>query len=128
MPTLLDAEGNVIEARGDALLLSVDSDPESLDSDWRSAEVIAIEFPSFADGRGLSLAVSLRGRLGYSGRLRACGDLLPDVLPAMHRCGFDEFEIGDDVNLDTARAALRRPRLYYQGSVREPLPRFRRAV
>lgn len=127
MPTLLDTHGNVIEALAAPPVLPVDAEPDELEGGLREAEVLAIEFPSFADGRGLSLAALLRTRMGYAGRLRACGDLLADVLPALVRCGFDEFEIADEADLDAAREALRRPRRFYQGSVIDPLPHFRRA-
>ncbi len=55
---------------------------------------IRIEFASFADGRGFSLARQLRA-LGYSGRLRAYGHLIPDQYSHARRCGFDEVEIKD---------------------------------
>ena len=45
--------------KGCALVLSVDSEPQS---DWVEADLIGIEFPAFTDGRGLSLAVLLRQR------------------------------------------------------------------
>ncbi len=124
---LLDVEGYLTRSNAEPLLIPADIDLDALPAGWRDADVIAIEFASFADGRGLSLAVLLRSRLGFTGRLRACGDLIADVLPAMARCGFDEFEIGEDLDVESARTALRRRRRYYQGSVRDPLPAYRRA-
>ena len=56
---------------------------------------IRIEFSSFADGRGLSLAKRLR-RAGFSGQLRASGYLLPDQYPLLRRCGFDAVEVDID--------------------------------
>lgn len=55
---------------------------------------IRIEFASFADGRGFSLARQLRAS-GYAGRLRAYGHLIPDQYCHARRCGFDEVEIMD---------------------------------
>ncbi|MXU64566.1 DUF934 domain-containing protein [Oceanomicrobium pacificus] len=60
------------------------------------ADTIHIPFPSFADGRGFSLARQLRA-LGYQGRLRAVGHVIPDQYPMARRCGFDEVEISDDL-------------------------------
>lgn len=58
-------------------------------------DLIAIAFPAFTDGRGFSLAKTLRGA-GYRGRLRASGELIPEQFPFALDCGFDEIEISDD--------------------------------
>ncbi|MDK3020330.1 DUF934 domain-containing protein [Pseudodonghicola flavimaris] len=59
-------------------------------------DLIRVSFPSFADGRGFTLARDLR-RLGYAGRLRACGHLISDQYAMARRSGFDEVEISDDL-------------------------------
>ena len=51
-----------------------------------------ISFPSFADGRGFSIARHLR-LLGYKGRLRAHGHVIAEQYAMARRCGFDEIEI-----------------------------------
>ncbi|MCP5085693.1 MAG: DUF934 domain-containing protein [Rhodobacteraceae bacterium] len=56
------------------------------------AAMIRISFPSFADGRGFSLARHLR-LLGYKGRLRARGHVIAEQYTMARRCGFDEVEI-----------------------------------
>ncbi|MEX2518622.1 MAG: DUF934 domain-containing protein [Paracoccaceae bacterium] len=53
--------------------------------------MISIEFPGFSDGRGFSLARSLR-TMGYSGRLRAAGPVIADQYAYLRACGFDEVE------------------------------------
>lgn len=53
---------------------------------------IRIAFPSFADGRGFTLARRLRA-MGYTGRLRAAGHVLADQYAMARRAGFDEVEI-----------------------------------
>ena len=58
-------------------------------------DLIAIAFPAFVDGRGFSLARSLRGQ-GYKGRLRASGHLIPDQFAFALQCGFDEVEIDEE--------------------------------
>ena len=60
------------------------------------APMIRIAFPSFADGRGFTLAVILR-RAGYTGRLRACGHIIADQYAMARRAGFDEVEIDNDL-------------------------------
>jgi uncharacterized protein (DUF934 family) len=54
--------------------------------------LVVLNFPKFSDGRAYSQARLLRGRLGYTGELRATGGVLQDQLPFMLRCGFDSFE------------------------------------
>jgi uncharacterized protein (DUF934 family) len=57
--------------------------------------LIRIAFPAMGDGRGFSLAARLRA-LGYRGRLRAAGPVIPDQFRAALRSGFDEAEISED--------------------------------
>ena len=61
--------------------------------------LVEIAFPTFRDGRGYSAARILR-EAGYSGELRARGDVLVDQIAFMRRCGFDSF--GPDQPLDPA--------------------------
>ena len=67
---------------------------ESLKGLFRNAAMIRIPFPSFADGRGFSLARQLRLN-GYQGRLRAVGHVIADQYGFARDCGFDEVEIDD---------------------------------
>lgn len=59
-------------------------------------ELIVVDFPSFADGRGFTLARQLRLQ-GFTGRLRAKGHVLADQYTMVRRSGFDEVEITDDL-------------------------------
>jgi uncharacterized protein (DUF934 family) len=88
--------------------------------------MIAIHFPAFNDGRGLSLAVLLRTRYGYTGELRAIGDVHTDMLHYLRRCGFDSYVLPDGRDPATALIALDSLTDFYQGSVAQPLPAFRR--
>ncbi len=72
----------------------------------RQAPLIAVDFPSFTDGRGYSLARLLRERYGYTGEIRAIGDVLVDQLFYMTRCGFDALALREDQHLDDALRAL----------------------
>ena len=60
-----------------------------------NAGPIAIRFPTFGDGRGISLAVLLRERHGFKGEIRAVGYLIPDLAQFLLRSGFDTAEIAD---------------------------------
>lgn len=57
-------------------------------------DLISVTFPSFSDGRGLSLARRLR-RAGFSGTLRAAGPLIADQFFEALACGFDEVKLPD---------------------------------
>jgi uncharacterized protein (DUF934 family) len=52
--------------------------------------LVEVNFPVFGDGRGYSAARILR-EAGYTGELRAVGQVLIDQLSHMRRCGFDSF-------------------------------------
>jgi len=56
--------------------------------------LIEVSFPGYRDGRGYSTARILR-EAGFTGRIRAVGDVLRDQVFPMLRCGFDEFLIKD---------------------------------
>jgi uncharacterized protein (DUF934 family) len=88
--------------------------------------LIAIDFPKFSDGRGYSIAFNLRKRLGYTGELRAIGDVLRDQLFQMQRCGFDAYATRQDRSIVDALKGLTVFSETYQGSVDQPLPLFRR--
>jgi uncharacterized protein (DUF934 family) len=88
--------------------------------------VIAVDFPKFSDGRGYSIAFNLRKRLGYTGELRAIGDVLRDQLFQMHRVGFDAYATRQDRSIQDALKGLTVFSETYQASVDQPLPLFRR--
>lgn len=89
-------------------------------------ECVAIDFPTFADGRGLTMAKLLRERYRYKGEIRAVGNVLPDWTPFMLRSGFDAFVLADQKAARTAIACMETISENYQSSVAEPLPKFRR--
>jgi uncharacterized protein (DUF934 family) len=103
-----------------------DAEAQSIAKILDRVSLIAIDFPAFNDGRGLSLAVLLRTRYGYTGELRAIGDVHPDMLHYLERCGFDSFLLPDGRDPQIALSALDSISDFYQGSVIEPLPAFRR--
>lgn len=111
------------EDSGKGLLLTVDTEPEAR---FARAPLIAIDFPVFHDGRGLSLAVLLRTRHAFTGELRAVGDVHPELIHYLRRCGFDSFLLpeGRAVNQDDPRLAPYSD--YYQASTAEAHPAFRR--
>ena len=107
--------------------LNSDERPEELKNDIAKFAVIAVNFPRFADGRGYSIAYNLRMRLGYSGELRAIGDVLRDQMFYMQRVGFDAFAPRPDRSILDALKGLSDFSETYQTSVDQKQPLFRRA-
>ena len=103
-------------------------DPAEIASDLDRLQLVAINFPKFADGRGYSSAVLLRTRHGYRGELRAIGDVGRDQLFYLARCGFDAFALAPHRDPHAAAASLGDFSLRYQGSVDDPLPLFRKRL
>ena len=87
-----------------------------------NAGPIAIRFPTFGDGRGISLAVLLRERHGFKGEIRAVGYLIPDLAQFLLRSGFDTAEITDPEQAATWKAAVSRYKHNYQRGYRNLLP------
>jgi uncharacterized protein (DUF934 family) len=88
--------------------------------------LINVEFPKFADGRGYSAAHLLRKRYGFTGQLRAIGDVLYDQLFYMMRCGFNSMAMREDQDLDLAVKGFETFSAPYQGDVNDTRPLFRR--
>jgi len=86
--------------------------------------LVAIEFPTFTDGRGFSFARILR-RSGFTGEIRAEGDVTRDRLEYMERCGFDAFAIPADRYSDDIFSAFGEMSVHYQGSADDERPIFR---
>lgn len=75
----------------EALDIPADADPATVPL-CEGLQMIRVDFPSSADGRGFTIARALRLR-GYTGRLRARGHVLADQYAMARRSGFDEIEI-----------------------------------
>lgn len=102
--------------------------PAALGQDVSQIPLIALNFPEFKDGRPFSSARELRQRLGYTGELRAIGDVLRDQLFFMRRCGFDAYVLREDQDIDSALKAFADFHEAYQAAVDQPLPLFRRRL
>ena len=96
---------------------------DDLAADLGRFALIALNFPKFADGRAFSTARLLRDKHGFTGELRAVGNVLSDQIPYMRRVGFDTYA----VTHGPTRRALAEGRipevtLYYQPSTAEEVP------
>jgi len=104
--------------RGGTLGIQLGSDqhPEVIAEDLDHFQLVALEFPAFRDGRAYSYARLLRGRYGFSGELRAVGDVLLDQLHFMDRVGINAFEIDSDDPLGDFQSTMANFSVWYQPS------------
>ena len=96
-----DEQREALRDRNQLLALRIEPG-EALDPvsrDLGRFSMIALPFPKFADGRSFSKARMLRDEHGFTGEIRAVGEVLWDQLQLMARCGFDAFEISHEPTL-----------------------------
>ncbi|MDG1119150.1 MAG: DUF934 domain-containing protein [Flavimaricola sp.] len=105
-PIVALAEVAANDAAPSAIRLAPGDDPTALADRLAQITLIAVQFPSFADGRGFTHARKLRA-MGYTGRLRAEGHVIADQYAMARRSGFDEVAISDDL-------AARQPAVQWQ--------------
>ena len=112
--------------------LDAEQEPEQLADDIAGLQYLAVNFPTFMDGRGFSIGRLIRERYNFSGELRAIGQVIPDQLFYLSRCGFDAFclealaldQEGEKPHqLDDYLAAFS---VTYQACANEQQPLFRR--
>ncbi len=95
------------DGAGVGVWLAPADDPAALADDAAHLPVIAVDFPSLADGRGYSIGRLLRERYGYRGELRAIGDIQRDQLGYLVQVGFDAFALAHGRDEQAALASLR---------------------
>lgn len=120
-----------LAGRGDVGVWLDSHEPaEALAADVNRLPVIGVNFPKFADGRGYSIATLLRTRHGYTGELRAIGDVLRDQFFFLTRCGFDALQPAEgkysEAQLEAALASFKDFSEPYQAAVDRPAPVWRR--
>lgn len=107
-----------------ALRISNDTPLADVKCDLHGFSVIILDFPAFKDGRAYSQARILRERYGYTGQIRARGDILRDQLLFMVRCGINAFEYASD-DVAGADAALKEFTFVYQPAADKAAPVWR---
>jgi len=120
------AEHAAQAAGAESLVLPNDADP--LEAKLEGVSRIDLHFPKFSDGRAYSQAVMLRRRRGFTGEIRATGDVLVDQLVQMQRTGFTSAVLRADQDLAHARRQFQHFPSYYQGDAARPQPHFRKAA
>ena len=74
--------------------LNQEDQPEHIAEDIEDFSVIAIEFDRHSDGNGFRIARALREQYGYSGELRATGDIPADKPVFQRQAVFDSYTTG----------------------------------
>lgn len=122
------AQKNQLQTRTDVgVWLDSDEVAEFIGEEANNLPVIGVNFPGFMDGRAFSTARTLRERFGFKGELRAVGNFMRDQLCYLRRCGVNAFAFANsETDLEIAVQSLNDFSEYYQASVDQPLPLFRR--
>jgi uncharacterized protein (DUF934 family) len=98
------------------VVLKASENPEVLGEDVHRLSVVALDFPTFRDGRAFSWARILRTRMGYAGQVRAVGKFIYDQMNYQHRVGFDAWDVPDGFTLEQFRRAKAEMTNVYQPS------------
>jgi uncharacterized protein (DUF934 family) len=105
------------------LLIAPDETVDDIAADLPRFALIALAFPKFTDGRAYSLARLLREKHGFTGELRAVGNVLSDQLHSMRRVGFDSFEVTHaPTRRALAQGGIAEVTLYYQPTATDAPP------
>jgi uncharacterized protein (DUF934 family) len=116
--------GAFTTAEADAQRLSLANDADPREADLTGIMAIELHFPKFSDGRAFSQAFLLHRRLGFTGQIRATGDVLIDQLLQMQRSGFTQAVLRADQNLAHGQALLAQYPAFYQGDAVHTAPHF----
>ena len=87
--------------------------------------LVALEFPTFRDGRAYTQARQLREQYLFKGELRATGDVLRDQFLFMARAGFDAFEVKKAADAEAFAKAVHEFSVLYQPAADARTPGFR---
>ena len=82
-------------AKATGVRLAPEDDVRKLAKELSQPSIIEVSYPVYTDGRGHSQARMLRDQLSFGGEIRAVGDVRPDQVQMMIRCGIDAFGFDD---------------------------------
>jgi uncharacterized protein (DUF934 family) len=124
MIDLITSDADASDDLSKVMMLANDADPLEVSLDGVAR--IELHFPKFSDGRAFSQAHLLRRRRGFTGDIRATGDVLVDQLVQLQRSGFTSAVLRADQDIAHARRQLDRYPAFYQGDVLDGRPLFAR--
>ncbi|WBX82420.1 DUF934 domain-containing protein [Sphingosinicella microcystinivorans] len=109
------------QSNAGSVRIEAGDDVRRLEPTLERVRLVEIDFPRFRDGRGFSSARILR-EMGYTGEIKATGDVLVDLLWFMRRCGFDSFAPNAPFDMDDVNASLARYPHVYQHAADDAVP------
>ena len=121
-----NTSGEAQNGSENTVTLANDTDPRTLN--LAGVTRVDLHFPKFTDGRAFSQAFLLRRRLGFSGDIRATGDVLVDQLAQMQRTGFSSAVLREDQDAALGEQLLQHYPAFYQGDAVHPAPHFAKAA
>lgn len=125
---ILAAHEHQPPAAGDARCLAPGNDADVLALALTGVQRVDLHFPELTDGRAFSQAYLLRRRRGFTGEIRATGQVLIDQLLQMQRTGFSVAVLRAGVDMAHAQRQLALFPGFYQGDAVQPWPRFAKAA
>lgn len=114
-------DGFLEQEEADSVRIEAGENVTALFPHLSRVRLVEVDFPRFRDGRGFSTARMLR-EAGYTGEIKATGDVLVDLIFFMRRCGFDSFAPDKPLDPADAEAALSRWSEVYQPAADGRLP------
>lgn len=114
-------DGFLEQDNATSVRIEAGEDVEQLIPHLSRVRLVEIDFPRFRDGRGFSTARILR-EAGYTGEIKATGDVLVDLIFFMRRCGFDSFAPDAPMKREDVEATLNRYPYVYQAAADDTVP------
>ena len=105
-------------------VLVLANDVNALDVNLDGITQVDLQFPAFTDGRAFTQAYLLRRRRGFTGDIRATGDVLIDQLVQMQRTGFSSAVLREGVDRADAQRQFERFGGFYQADAIHHQPHF----
>ena len=105
-------------------VLVLANDVNALDVNLDGVTQVDLQFPAFTDGRAFTQAYLLRRRRGFTGDIRATGDVLIDQLVQMQRTGFSSAVLREGVDPADAQRQFERFGGFYQADAIHHQPHF----
>jgi uncharacterized protein (DUF934 family) len=107
-------------------VLVLANDADALSASLDGVDRIELQFPKFTDGRAFTQARLLRQRRGFTGDIRATGDVMIDKLVQMYRVGFSSAVLKEGKDPADAERQFARYAAFYQGDAVVTQPLFAR--
>ena len=124
---LLAFQDHAPAAEDQAAIVTLANDADPMALPLEGVTRIDLHFPQVTDGRAFSQAYLLRRRRGFTGEIRATGDVLIDQLVQMERTGFSAAVLKEGLSTADAQRQFDRFKGFYQADATHLQPHFAQA-